>query len=157
PGSEGVREFFAANAAYWVDEFHLDGLRLDATQQIFDASDENIQAVITRRARAAARGRATYVVAENEPQHAQLVRPPERGGYGMDALWNDDFHRSAHVALTGRSEAYFADYRGEAQEFISALKWGYLYQGQRYAWQKKRRGTPAFDLEPANFVTFIEN
>jgi maltooligosyltrehalose trehalohydrolase len=152
-----VREFFIANAGYWIDEFHLDGLRLDATQQIFDASPEHILAAVARRVRAAARGRQTLIVAENEPQETKLVRPPERGGYGIDALWNDDFHHSARVALTGRNEAYYTDYLGKPQEFISAVKWGYLYQGQRYKWQKKRRGTPALDLGPSQFITFIEN
>jgi maltooligosyltrehalose trehalohydrolase len=85
------------------------------------------------------------------------VRPPAQGGYGLDALWNDDFHHSAMVALTGRHEAYYTDYWGTPQEFISAFKWGYLYQGQRYTWQKQRRGTPAFGLKPATFVTFFQN
>lgn len=157
PNAEPVREFFAMNAAYWIDEYHLDGLRLDATQQIFDSSPDNIQAIIARRVREAARGRKTFLVAENEPQQTRLVRSPEKGGYGMDALWNDDFHHSAMVVLAGRNDAYYTDYLGDPQEFISAAKWGYLYQGQRYKWQKKRRGTPALDLHPANFVTFIQN
>ncbi len=152
-----VREFFVANAGYWIDEFHLDGLRLDATQQIFDSSPENIMAVLGRRVREAARGRATVIVCENEPQETKLVRPADKGGYGLDALWNDDFHHSATVVLTGRNEAYYTDYLGDPQEFISAVKWGYLYQGQRYKWQKKRRGAPALDLEPARFVTFLQN
>jgi len=105
----------------------------------------------------AARGRATLIIAGNEPQEVRLVRPLDKGGYGLDALWNDDFHHTARVALTGRNEAYFTDYKGTPQEFISAAKWGYLYQGQRYAWQKKRRGTPTFGLPPATFVTFLEN
>ena len=112
PDSEPVREFFLANAGYWIDEYHLDGLRLDATQQIFDASDDNIMAAIVRRVQEAAGDRKIFVVGENEPGHAILVRPPERGGYGLDALWNDDFHHSAMVALTGRHEAYYTDYRG---------------------------------------------
>ena len=157
PRAGPVREFFVANARYWVDEFHIDGLRLDATQQIFDASPVNVQAEITRAVREAARGRATLVVAENEPQHTRLVRPEAQGGYGMDALWNDDYHHSARVALTGRNEAYYTDYLGSAQELLSAVKWGYLYQGQRYAWQDKRRGTPAYDLAPAAFVNYIQN
>ena len=86
---------------------------------------------------------ATLLVAENEPQHTRLVRAADQEGFGLDALWNDDFHHSAHVALTGHSEAYYADYRGTPQEFISAIKYGYLYQGQWYGWQNKRRGTPA--------------
>lgn len=152
-----VREFFLANAGYWVDEFHLDGLRLDATQNIYDKSPDHILAAITRRAREAARSRPIIVVAENEPQHTRLVRPVERGGFGMDALWNDDFHHSAMVALTGHNEAYYTDYYGTPQEFISAVKYGYLYQGQWYEWQEQRRGTPGLDLEPAAFITFIQN
>jgi maltooligosyltrehalose trehalohydrolase len=152
-----VREFFLANARYWIAEFHLDGLRLDATQNIYDKSSDHILAAIGRAVRQAARGRATLLVAENERQHTHLVRPPAQGGYGLDALWNDDFHHSAMVALTGRSEAYYTDYHGTPQEFISALKWGYLYQGQWYSWQKQRRGTPCFGLKPAAFVTFLQN
>jgi maltooligosyltrehalose trehalohydrolase len=152
-----VREFFLANARYWIEEFHLDGLRIDATQQIFDRSPDHILAAITREVRFAARGRGTYIVGENEPQDARLVRPAELGGFGMDALWNDDFHHSAMVALTGRNEAYYSDYRGSAQEFVSAAKRGFLYQGQYYGWQKKRRGSPCLDLDPARFVTFIQN
>jgi maltooligosyltrehalose trehalohydrolase len=152
-----VREFFLANAAYWVEEFHFDGLRLDATQNIYDESPEHILSAIARTVRQAARGRSTLLVAENEPQHAKLVRPPSQYGYGLDALWNDDFHHSALVALSGRKEAYYMDYCGSPQELLSTLKWGFLYQGQPYKWQRKRRGTPAFDLSPATFVTFLQN
>lgn len=152
-----VREFFLANAGYWIDEFHIDGLRLDATQQIFDASPTHILAEIGHHCRHVAGARRVYLVAENEPQHVKLVKPTDRGGYGLDALWNDDLHHSALVALTGRNEAYYTDYLGTAQEFVSAAKWGYLYQGQRYTWQKKRRGTPSFGLPASAFVNFIEN
>src|SRR5262249_51400781 len=110
PNSGPVREFFVANAAYWVDEFHVDGLRLDATQQMFDNSPEHVLAAISRRVRDAARGRATLIVAENETQHTKLVRPVADGGYGIDGLWNDDFHHSAMVALIGHNEAYYTDY-----------------------------------------------
>lgn len=157
PSAGPVREFFLANAAYWVDEFHLDGLRLDATQQIFDSSTPHILLQLGERVRAAAKQRTTFIVNENERQEVRLVRPAERGGYGLDALWNDDFHHSARVALTGRNYAYYTDHHGEPQEFISAAKWGFLYQGQRYRWQKKRRGHPALDLAPSNFVCFLEN
>jgi maltooligosyltrehalose trehalohydrolase len=86
-----------------------------------------------------------------------LVRSISEGGYGLDALWNDDFHHSAMAALTGRNEAYFSDYRGVPQEFISAVKYGYLYQGQWYLWQKQRRGTPTFGVAHCQFVSFIQN
>ncbi|HXK60914.1 MAG TPA: alpha-amylase family glycosyl hydrolase, partial [Acidobacteriota bacterium] len=156
-GSKPVREFFTSNAAYWIQEFHLDGLRLDATQNIYDSSPRHILADISKAVRAAAPERSTYLVGENEPQETRLVRPVSQGGYGLDALWNDDFHHSARVAMTGRAEAYFTDYRGTPQELLSATRWGYLYQGQYYLWQKKRRGTNAFDLTAQNFVTFLEN
>jgi maltooligosyltrehalose trehalohydrolase len=152
-----VREFFATNAAYWIDEFHLDGLRFDATQQIFDDSKEYIVAEIARSARKAAGKRIIFLVAENEPQDSRLARIKENEGHGLDALWNDDFHHSAMVALTGQREAYYTDYCGKPQEFVSAAKWGFLFQGQRYHWQKQRRGTSALDLEPSQFVNCIQN
>jgi maltooligosyltrehalose trehalohydrolase len=152
-----VRELFIANAGYWIEEFHLDGLRLDATQQIFDHSEEHLLTAVARRVREAARGRGTYLVAENETQDTRLVRESTNGGCDLDALWNDDFHHTAIVAMTGRNEAYYTDYHGSPQEFISAAKWGFLYQGQRYKWQKTRRGSPAFDLAPTNFVNFLQN
>ena len=157
PDSGPTREFFIANAGYWIDEYHLDGLRLDATQAIFDRSEDHILAAIVRRVRSAARDKITFVVAENEPQHAKLVRPAERGGYGLDALWNDDFHHSAMVALTGHHEAYYSDYRGRPGEFVAAAKHGFLYQGQRYQWQRKARGTPTLDLPAECFVVFLQN
>lgn len=156
-GSEHVRDFFLANVACWIEEYHLDGLRFDATQQIFDASPEHILTAMSRRARAAAGGRSIILVAENESQDARLARPIERGGHGFDGVWNDDFHHCAQVCLTGRAEAYYSAYRGTPQELLAAVKWGFLYQGQYCPWQKNRRGTPALDLEPAQFVTFLQN
>ncbi|HET6282923.1 MAG TPA: malto-oligosyltrehalose trehalohydrolase, partial [Polyangia bacterium] len=152
-----VREFFVENAGYWIEEFHFDGLRLDATQSIHDASSEHVLAAITRRVRTAGRDRGTFVVAENEPQDTRIVRPAGQGGYGADSLWNDDFHHASRVALTGHGEAYYSDYHGNPQELISAVRWGYLYQGQRYSWQGTRRGTPTLDLEATRFVNYLEN
>lgn len=150
--SQPVREFFMANAGYWIHEYHFDGLRLDATQSIFDSSERHIIGEITASARQAAGSRSIVLVAENEPQDTDLV-----ARWGVDALWNDDLHHSAMVALTGHNEAYYSDHRGSPQEFVSAIKYGYLYQGQRYKWQEKRRGSPALRLKPENFVTFIQN
>lgn len=162
PDAHGMRELVLANVQYWIEEFHVDGYRLDATQQIFDASDDHIVAALARRVRDAGGRRRTLLFAENETQHARLMRPPNpadptRGGYGLDALWNDDFHHCAVVALTGRREAYYRDYRESARELLACAKWGFLYQGQYYPWQKQPRGTPALDCAPAQFVTFIEN
>lgn len=158
-GSGPVREFFLTNVEYWLTEFHLDGFRFDATHAIKDDSAEHILLSINKRARDVARRlkKEIFLVNENEPNHTRIVRPVEEGGYGMDALWNDDFHHSAVVAMTDRDEAYYSDHFGNPQEFVSVAKWGYLFQGQRYSWQKKRRGTPALDLPPTAFINFIEN
>jgi maltooligosyltrehalose trehalohydrolase len=157
PDAAPVREFFETNARYWIDEFHLDGLRLDATQQIFDDSPENILTLLGRATRSAAGKRPVVLVAENEPQDTRLVRPIEEDGYGLDALWNDDFHHSAMVALTGHGEAYYSDTHGTPQEFISAAKYGYLFQGQHYHWQRQPRGTPAWGLPPSAFIGYLQN
>ena len=157
PGAAPVREYFIANAGYWVDEFHIDGLRIDASQAIHDDTNPHVLVEIERRVRATARGRETIIITENEPQEMQMIRPASAGGFGLDGLYNDDFHHSAMVALTGRNEAYYSDHHGSAQEFISAAKYGCLFQGQRYAWQQQRRGTPGFDLPPWKFVNFLQN
>jgi maltooligosyltrehalose trehalohydrolase len=156
-GPAPARSYFVENAGYWCDEFHFDGLRLDATQDIHDASTEHVITSMVRRAREAAGKRRVYLVAENEPQDTSLARPVAEHGSGMDALWNDDYHHAAVVALTGRREAYYTDYKGSVQELVSAAKYGYLYQGQWYEWQKQPRGTPALDLPPSAFIVYLEN
>ena len=145
------------NARYWIDEFRFDGLRLDATQDVNDASPRHAIAEIVAAAREAAGDVPIYIVAENEPQQTAMVRSLSSGGFGIDALWNDDAHHTAFVALTGRREAYYRDYQGSAQELISCARFGYLYQGQWYSWQQQRRGTPALDLPPHAFVIYLEN
>ena len=152
-----VREYFIQNAAYWIREFHFDGLRLDATQSIFCDRSPHVIAQIVQAARDAAHPRPCLIVAENEPQDAVLLADPAQGGHGIDAVWNDDFHHSAMVAATGRNPAYYSDHRGTAQEFISAAKHGWLYQGQMYAHQGQRRGQPVLDQPPEAFVTFLQN
>jgi maltooligosyltrehalose trehalohydrolase len=152
-----VRERVIANARYWIEEFHIDGLRLDATDQIFDKSPEHILSALARAAREGAGSRGILIIAENEAQRTKLARPRGQGGYGLDGLWNDDFHHSVRVAVAGNREAYYSDFRGYPQELVSAAKYGFLFQGQRYKWQKKPRGTPALDLDPARFVNYIQN
>jgi maltooligosyltrehalose trehalohydrolase len=148
-----VRELVTANAAYWIDEFHLDGLRIDATQSIFDRSPDHVVGEIARAARAAGRSRRIFVVGENEPQDSRLLGPP----FELDALWNDDFHHSARVAATGLIEGYLHDYRGTAQELVSAVKRGFLYQGQLYPWQHKPRGRSTRGVARHRLVHFLEN
>ena len=157
PNSEPVREFFITNACYWIDEFHFDGFRFDASESIFDKSDEHVIGAIGRAARQAAGERSIVLMAENERQEVKLIRSRSEGGDDLDGLWNDDLHHSAIVALVGRREAYYTDYLGAPQEFISAAKYGYLFQGQPYSWQEAPRGTVALGAPPQAFIAFLEN
>jgi maltooligosyltrehalose trehalohydrolase len=153
PHSAGVREYFIANAGYWIDELHMDGLRIDATQTIYDSSPEHVLGAIARRAREAGGGRHIFLVGENEPQDSALLEPP----IDLDALWNDDYHHTARVAMTGLIDGYFHDYRGTPQELISAAKRGFLYQGQLYPWQENPRGGPTRGIPRHKFVHCLEN
>jgi len=156
--SKPVREFFVQNAEYWIRDYHFDGLRFDATQSLVDSGvhGEHILTTLARRARAAA-DRQILLFSECERQQSQQLMPPANDGCGLDGMWNDDFHHSAFVRLTGKREGYYADHLGNAQEFVSAAKWGFLFQGQYYSWQKAPRGTPFLHLEPSRAVTFLEN
>lgn len=176
-----VREFFISNGRYWIEEFHFDGFRFDATHAIHDHSVEYIIGAVGREAREAAGSRSIILVAENDRQEAKMVRQrgsesrlqavhcgpktsPDRinaelqtRGDGLDGMWNDDFHHSATVALTGQNDGYFSDYSGKPQEFISAAKYGFLYQGQARSWRKVLRGTPTLGVPVEAFVCFTEN
>jgi len=156
-GSEGVREFVVSNVRHWIAEYHLDGLRLDATQALYDDSPRHIMQEIGSAARDAAGDRGVVVMAENEPQDARIVRAPADGGYGLDHIWCDDFHHLAIVGATGKRDAYYTDYAGSPQEFVSAIKRGPLYQGQFYSWQHQRRGAPAWDIPRWRMVFCLEN
>ena len=156
-GSKEVREFFISNACYWIQEFHVDGLRIDSTHDLYDEGTLHILAEMADRTRDAASPRKIVLIAENEPQDIKLIRSKDENGYGLNGVWNEDFHHSAIVALKGRSEAYYTDYKGMPQEFISLYKKGYLYQGQAYMWKGKTRGT-IVELEPAeSFIFFLQN
>jgi maltooligosyltrehalose trehalohydrolase len=157
PNSEPVREFFITNGRYWIDEFHFDGFRFDALHAVRDRSSEYIIGAIGRAARKAAGARSIILIAENDRQEAKMVWPRDKGGDDLDGMWNDDFHHGAVVALTGRKEAYYDDHQGTPQEFISAAKYGFLYQGQALSWRKASRGSPTFGIVPQTFVCFIEN
>lgn len=155
--ARGARDLIVHNACYWLREFHVDGFRLDATQAISDDSSCHVVAETVERARAAAAPRKIIFVAEDEPQRGPKLLAPNEGGWGIDAMWNDDFHHAATVALTGSRDGYFHDYTGRAQEFVSALRHGFLYQGQHYHWQKKPRGGALRPSRSAAFVHFLQN
>lgn len=157
PEAKEVRQFYLDNAAYWIKEFHFDGLRIDASQNIYDLSTPHILAEIRQIVKNSVPYRKTYMIAENEPQQSKIVQSNEEGGYEFDALWNDDFHHSAIVRLTQHNECYYSDYLGSPQEFISSAKYGFLYQGQWYVWQKQNRGSPSLHLHPSNLINFTQN
>lgn len=155
--ARAIREFFLINALYWTDEYHFDGLRLDATQSINDNSSHHIIADITKFVRKAIKHKQIYIVAENEPQDVKLLKPVSKNGYGIDAVFSDDFHHSAIVKMLGSKKAYYKDHEGKAQELLSAIKYGYLYQGQWYTWQARKRGTPVLDIDLSRFINYLEN
>ena len=156
-GSAQVREFVVQNAIYWIREFHFDGFRIDATQSLLDTSAEHIISEISRRARAAADGRRLFIVGESEPQETRLLRQTGAYADGLDAIYNEDWHHTAFVALTGRRQAYFTDYQGSTRELAAMAEHGPLYQGQWYSWQKQPRGGFALGLPRYRFVNFLEN
>jgi maltooligosyltrehalose trehalohydrolase len=155
--SEPVREFMKSNVRHWIREYHFDGLRFDAIHSIVDRSSEHIVHELTRHARAVAAPRRLYVIAENEAQDVAFLEDHEQGPGGLDSLWNEDWHHSAFVALTGQNEAYCTDYEGTANEFASMARWNLLYQGQWYSWQKQSRGTDSRNCSSSRFVCFLEN
>ncbi|SFZ86476.1 maltooligosyltrehalose trehalohydrolase [Devosia enhydra] len=157
PQAQGVRDHVIGNAVQWIRDFHFDGLRLDAVQEIKDECPRHIVGELVAACRKAAGERSIVMIGEIETQKAKFARPEPQGGMGLDAIWNDDFHHSARVALTGRREAYYHDHHGRPQEFVSSAKFGFQFQGQRYDWQMHARGTPARDLGAAQFVHFLDN
>lgn len=133
-----VRDVVIENAAYWVREFHVDGLRLDATHAL---SHDDLLQDLASRARAAAPHRRVVVIAEDDRNESRLVAPPAEGGCGLDAVWADDFHHQLRVALTGEGESWLADYSGEAADVARTLQDGWFYRGQHSAHRGRARGT----------------
>jgi len=153
-GSEVVREFVIHNALYWLEEFHFDGLRLDAVHAIQDDSAVHILKELARRVHAAPLGRPVHLILENEHNEASRLR---RTDSGFDAQWNDDVHHVLHVAASGESEGYYADYLGDGEKLARALAQGFAYQGELMPYRGSARGEPSVDLPPEAFVAFIQN
>ncbi len=126
PNSPWVREFVAQNAAHWIREYHLDGLRLDATHTIVDDSPVHILAELSERLRSAASPRQIVLIAENEHYDPRILRPIGDGGFGLDAVWADDFHHAMQVFLTGEKEGYVASYTGTSTEICDTIEHGFL-------------------------------
>lgn len=159
--SKPVRAFFADNAVYWLVEFHMDGLRLDAVQAIFDDGEPHILDEIADRARRAIPGRHVHLTLENDDNRARfLERTMSMEAAHYEAQWNDDFHHVLRVLLTGRTDGYYSDYaRSPLDALGRTLAEGFSYQGDRDSVHRPglRRGTASAHLPPVAFVNFLQN
>ena len=158
--SRAVREFFIHNALYWIEEFHADGLRLDAVHAIMDDSARHVLVELAERVRSGpGRARHVHLVLENDANCARLLARDEGRARWYDAQWNDDFHHVFHVLLTGERDGYYADYAdGATGHLARCLAEGYAYQGEPSAHRAGRpRGEPSGALPPTAFVSFLQN
>jgi malto-oligosyltrehalose trehalohydrolase len=157
-GSQSVREFVIQNAIYWIKEFRLDGLRLDAVHAIKDDSDEHLLDELSRRVRAAAGARHIHLIVENEDNDSDLLRRAENGQPAhFTAQWNDDVHHVLHIAATGETFGYYQDYADDIGKIGRALAEGFVFQGEHMPYRSGNRGKPTLDLPPTAFISFIQN
>lgn len=157
PGSDDVRRYVIDNARYWITEYHVDGLRLDAIHGIVDQSAVHVIRELTDAVHALGRalGRTVLVIAESDLNDPRVVRPPERGGYGCDAQWSDDFHHAVHAALTGERAGYYADFGG-VEPVAKALRDRFVLDGAPSTFRGRRHGAPATDVPADRFVVAIQ-
>jgi malto-oligosyltrehalose trehalohydrolase/4-alpha-glucanotransferase len=153
-----VREYFIHNALYWIEEFHLDGLRLDAVHAILDDSPKHLLRELAERVRTAFPGRHVHLILENEENEAsRLARDGEGRPRWYTAQWNDDVHHVLHVAATGEAAGYYADYAGRTDRLGRALAEGFAFQGELMSYRGSERGEPSAALPPTAFVAFAQN
>jgi maltooligosyltrehalose trehalohydrolase len=158
PRSDEVRRFFVDNALYWVTEYHVDALRLDAIHGIFDFSAEHVLCQLGREVHERARelGRRIWAIAESDLNDVRVIHPTELGGHGLDAQWSDDWHHSLHTALTGSRRGYFQDFSGLA-DLAKAIERGFVYDGRRSAYRQRRHGNSCAERPGHQLVVFLQN
>ena len=158
PHSDEVRRFFIENALYWISEFHIDALRLDAVHAIRDFSARPFLQELGRTVhlKSSGLGRRVHLIAESALNDTRLIRPAELGGMGLDAQWNDDLHHALHAVLTGEREGYYGDF-GKFDQLLKALREGFVYSGQYSAYRKRRHGNSSRDIPGDQFVVFSQN
>jgi malto-oligosyltrehalose trehalohydrolase len=160
PASRTVRDFYVHNALYWLEEFHFDGLRLDAVHAIHDSAQPDILAEIAQAVRTGPGAeRHVHLVLENDDNHARHLRPKAASGIGYDAQWNDDIHHALHVLLTGEDDGYYADYADHPLAHLGrCLAEGFAYQGECSRFRDgRRRGEASGALPATAFVSFLQN
>ena len=153
-----VRRYFLANAHYWIDDFHIDSLRLDAVHAMVDFSARNFleELAASVHLRAECLERPVYLIAESNQNDVRLVRPKELGGFGLDAQWSDDFHHSLHTLLTGERDGYYQDF-GEFHHLVKAFREGFVYSGQYSRFRQRPHGSPSRDVPGWRLVVFAQN
>jgi maltooligosyltrehalose trehalohydrolase len=158
PESDEVRQFIINNALYWVREYHIDGLRIDAIHGIFDFSAQHILLDIQEAVQQQAMrlGRHIVVIAESDLNDVRVIDPPKSGGCGLNAQWNDDFHHCLHTLLTGERNGYYQDF-GDFNQLAKALREGFVYSGQYSPYRKRRHGSSSSHISPSKFVIFSQN
>lgn len=156
--SGGVRRFVVDNALYWLTEYHVDALRLDAIHGIYDFSARHILEELADEfhAQAAGLGRSAWLIAESDLNDARVIKPRRLGGYGVDAQWLDDFHHSLHVALTGDTRGYFADYEG-LPSLAKSITEGFVLDGKYSGYRRRRHGSLSIEIPGEQFVVFAQN
>ena len=156
--SDEVRRFIVNNALYWVTECHMDGLRIDAIHGIFDFSAQHILYDIREAVHRQAKklGRHIVAIAESDLNDARVINPPVKGGYDLDAQWNDDFHHCLHTLLTKEKAGYYEDF-GDLDQMGKALREGFVYSGQYSPYRKRRHGNSSKHLPLKKFVIFSQN
>ena len=156
--SDEVRRFIVDNALYWVTEYHVDGLRLDAVHGIFDFSAKHLLQEIVESVHAQAErlDRRVLVIAESDLNDPKLIRPISQHGYGLDGQWSDDFHHAVHAALTGERLGYYADF-GTVSQIAAALREPFVYDGGYSPHRRRRHGGSSVGLPRDKFVVAIQN
>jgi len=157
PFSDEVRAFFLDNARMWLEDYHMDGLRIDAVHAIFDQSALHFLEELVRTVRQVEMetGKHRFIIAESDLNDPRVVSATEVGGYGFDAQWSDDFHHALHALLTGEREGYYGDFGGVAQ-VAKALERNFVYEGNYSSFRKRRHGRSAKDLPPSCFLGYIQ-
>ena len=156
--SDGVRRYFIDNALYWLTEYHVDALRLDAVHRIIDISPRHLLAELAAefQAQAARLGRQAWTFAESDLNDVRVIKPAQADGYGLSAQWSDDFHHALHALLTGTDRGYFADF-GSVADLAKAIKEGFVYDGRYSAFRRKRHGNSAAAQPGEQFVICAQN
>jgi malto-oligosyltrehalose trehalohydrolase len=156
--SSHVRRFFIENALYWLEEYHFDGLRLDAVHAIIDDSQPSFLRDLAAAVRAFDFGREVHLVLENDHNDGTLLeRGPGAAPRTYTAQWNDDFHHALYVLLTGDKRGHYRDYRDAGRQLLRTVLEGFAYQGEHSEYREAARGTPSASLPPEAFVNFLQN